>query len=229
MEHYAWIGSILFDYLWPLLLTWIKFNTSMMKITSIIQWFCCCWIKSTIHIQFAAGLGSVANISNSAGNHLKNLNQISVLINYLEISGLLTIYHETTKIVDKKPFHIVFWQYCVIAITLHRLTGNTLLDWILNWHLYIFHFIRDGPLHKCWFKFDALGHGNACTCNRQNDRLSRTKRGSNSLSLDWTNIASCQLSSTCVSYHRNCVKNTIQMTWPRRHWTSDNPSEMQRC
>ena len=39
-----------------------------------------------------------------------------------------------------------------------------------------------------------------------------SKAGQNLPTLDWGNTASCQLSSTFASCHRNCVKNTIPMT-----------------
>ena len=43
-------------------------------------------------------------------------------------------------------------------------------------------------MHICWFNFDALAQGT--------DKLSWTRRGSNSRHPDWGNTASCQLSST---------------------------------
>ena len=45
----------------------------------------------------------------------------------------------------------------------------------------------------------------------------------------WGNIARRQLCNTFVSRHKNCAKNTASMTGPSRHWTNDNPSEMNRC
>ena len=60
-----------------------------------------------------------------------------------------------------------------------------------------------GDIHICWFNFDALAQGNAY---KWTDKLSWTRRGSNSWSPDWGNSASSQLSSTIASRHWNCVK-----------------------
>ena len=59
------------------------------------------------------------------------------------------------------------------------------------------------------------------------EKLSWNKRRSNSLPPDRSNTVSCQLSSTSVSCHKGCVKNTIPITWPVQHLTIiDNSSEI---
>ena len=83
-------------------------------------------------------------------------------------------------------------------------------------------------IHICWFNFDVLVQGNAYKPT-ETDGLSWTRRGSNSWSPGWSNTASCQLSSTFASCHRNCVKNTIPMTCPGLNCTTDDPSRMHRC
>ena len=63
-----------------------------------------------------------------------------------------------------------------------------------------------GDIHICWFNFDALAQGNAYKPHKGTDKLSWTKRGSNSRPPDWGNSASCQLSSTYASRHWNRAK-----------------------
>ena len=54
-------------------------------------------------------------------------------------------------------------------------------------------------------------------------------RGLNWQRSDWGSIAICQLSSTFVPYHRDYSEKIVQMAGPGRQWTTDNPSEMNRC
>ena len=63
-----------------------------------------------------------------------------------------------------------------------------------------------GDIHICWFDFDALAEGNAYKPTKKTDKLSWTRRGSNSRPPDWGNSASCQLSSTYASRHWNRSK-----------------------
>ena len=78
-----------------------------------------------------------------------------------------------------------------------------------------------------WFWCSGTGKG--IWTHKGTDKLSWTQRGSNSQPPDWGNTTSCQLSSTSTSCHWNCVKNTIPMTCPRLHWTTDHLSGMHRC
>ena len=61
--------------------------------------------------------------------------------------------------------------------------------------------------------FYALTQGNAYKPTKEPiDKLSCTQRVSNSRPPDWSNTASCHLSSTFASCHWNCVKKT-QSQW----------------
>ena len=58
-----------------------------------------------------------------------------------------------------------------------------------------------------------LWHRETYITHKETNKLSCTKHESNSLPPDWGNTTSCQLSGTLVSYHKNCVKNTIPGQW----------------
>ena len=85
-----------------------------------------------------------------------------------------------------------------------------------------------GDIHVCWFKFYALAQGNAYKPTKEPINY-RGPGGDRTHDPHWGNSASCQLSSTYASCHRNCVKNATPMTCPRLHWTPENPSGMHRC
>ena len=55
------------------------------------------------------------------------------------------------------------------------------------------------------------------------DKLLCTKQGLSSVPPDWDSTANCQLSNTFVSCHRNCVKITISISWPRLNYITYNP------
>ena len=72
------------------------------------------------------------------------------------------------------------------------------------------------------------GTGERIWTHKGTDKLSWTRRGSNSWPPDWGNFASCQVSNTLASCHWKCV-NKIPIICPRLHWTTDNQFGMHGC
>ena len=79
--------------------------------------------------------------------------------------------------------------------------------------------------HTCGL-ISVLWHTETHATHKGIDRLSRIEQKSNLVPLEWRNTGNCHLPFTFVSRHRKCVKT--QSRWPRRHWTTDNPSGMHR-
>ena len=89
-----------------------------------------------------------------------------------------------------------------------------------------------GDIYICWFNFDALAQGNAYKPTEGTDKLSWTRRGSNSRLPDWGNTASFQFSSTAK-------KKTIPITyifiysypmgWDQYSWCKQIVWENQDC
>ena len=81
----------------------------------------------------------------------------------------------------------------------------------------------------CWFNFDALAQGNAYKPTKEPINYHGPGGGrTHDLQTEATpSAASCPARSLHAT--EIVSKNTIPMTCPRLHWTTDNPSGIHRC
>ena len=82
---------------------------------------------------------------------------------------------------------------------------------------------QHGHINVCWFNFDALAQGNA---------YEPTKEPINYRTHDLQTEATPPAANCLArSLHTTEIvsKNTIPMTCPRLHWTTESPSGMHRC
>ena len=95
-------------------------------------------------------------------------------------------------------------------------------------HTYIHTYIHI-YIHICWFSFDALAQGNAYEPTKEpiNHRGPGGDRTHDLQTEATPPAASCPARTRHVT--EIASKNATPMTYPRLHWTIDNPSGMHRC
>ena len=86
-----------------------------------------------------------------------------------------------------------------------------------------------GDIHICWFNLDSLAQGNAYKPTKEPINY-RGPGGDRTRDLQ-TEATPSAASRPARSLHATEIvsKNTIPMTCPRLHWTTDHPSGMHRC